>query len=154
MLELKIKKILSDLKYNESTDNTLKKNKNKFANSNGNIFDNTKNKKIINKIDHNLNNNINRNNSYQYGKKINYKNIMNKYNNQKMDFEYYYPTINRKKTDIFYQKLPEFKMNFDIDDSYLTQENRNNTPSFRRHEQNRDFLNKRLKENKFVSLKL
>ena len=151
---LKIKKILSDLKYNESTDNTLKKNKNKFANSNGNIFDNTKNKKIINKIDHNLNNNINRNNSYQYGKKINYKNIMNKYNNQKMDFEYYYPTINRKKTDIFYQKLPEFKMNFDIDDSYLTQENRNNTPSFRRHEQNRDYLNKRLKENKFVSLKL
>ena len=153
---MKIKKILSDIKYNGPRDNIMKKNKKKFANSNTNIFDSQTNKKIFNKIQCTLDsNNINRNNSYQYGRKINYKNIiMNKNNKQKMDFDYYYPTINRKKTDIFYQKLPEFKMNFDIDDSYLVQENRNNTPSFRRHEQNRDIFNKYLKENKFVSLKL
>jgi hypothetical protein len=151
---LKIKKILSDLKYKEPTDNTMKKTKKKFANSNTNIFENQKNKKIINQIVHNSNYEINRNNSYQYGKKINYKNIINKNNNQKMDSEYFYPTINRKKTDIFYQKMPEFKMNFDIDDSYLVQDNRNNTPSFRRHEQNRDYFNKYLRENKFASLKL
>ena len=45
-------------------------------------------------------------------------------------------------------------MNFDIDDSYLAQENRNNTPSFRRHEHNREYFNKYLKENNFMSLKL
>ena len=151
---LKIKKILSDLKYYEPIDNTMKKTKKKFANSNSNIFENQKNKKIINKIEHNSNNNINRTNSYQCGKKINYKNIMNNNNNHKKNFEYFYPTINRKKTDIFYQKLPEFKMNFDIDDSYLAQENRNNTPSFRRHEHNREYFNKYLKENNFMSLKL
>ena len=151
---LKIKKILSDLKYYEPIDNTMKKTKKKFSNSNSNIFENQKNKKIINKIEHNSNNNINRTNSYQCGKKINYKNIMNNNNNHKKNFEYFYPTINRKKTDIFYQKLPEFKMNFDIDDSYLAQENRNNTPSFRRHEHNREYFNKYLKENNFMSLKL
>ena len=151
---LKIKKILSDLKYYEPIDNTMKKTKKKFSNSNSNIFENQKNKKIINKIEHNSNNNINRTNSYQCGKKINYKNIMNNNNNHKKNYEYFYPTINRKKTDIFYQKLPEFKMNFDIDDSYLAKENRNNTPSFRRHEHNREYFNKYLKENNFMSLKL
>ena len=72
---------------------------------------------------------------------------------KEIDFENNYPVINRKKTEIFYQKLPKFKMNFDIDETNLIQGNRNNTPRFRRHEQIRDYFDNYFNENKFFSPK-
>ena len=135
---LKIKKYLTEMKYNDS---------------NGRLFEEKKEDKIlINNNNYHFINNNNRSNSFIFGKRTNYRNIISKYKNNNLDFEYYYPTINRKKTDIFYQKLPKFKMNFDIEDSNLIGDSRNNTPSFRRHDQSRD-INKYSNENEFLSLK-
>ena len=126
MDSLKIKKILTEMKYNYSNEKLL--NKNKKENSNG--------------VKTNINQFMNyRSNSFIIGKKGIHKNLN------------FYPTINRKKTEIFYQKLPEFKMNFDIGDSNQFQDERNNTPSFKRFDPNRAYFNKYLNENEYLSLK-
>ena len=133
---LKIKKILTEMKYNNSKENILNKKEKKIMDKN-NIGNMAKN----------------RNNSYVFGKKVNYQSLISKNKNKEIDFENNYPVINRKKTEIFYQKLPKFKMNFDIDDTNLIQDNRNNTPRFRRHEQIRDYFDNYFNENKFFSPK-
>ena len=133
---LNIKNILTEMKYNVPKDNLNNKNKREKYN-----------------IDHVFNIVNRRSNSFILSKRTNFKNLISKPKNTNMDFEYYYPTINRKKTDIFYQKLPAFKMNFDIDDSNLIQDSRNNTPSFKRYGHNRDYFKKYLNENEYISLK-
>ena len=149
---LKIKNILSDLKYKDSFEISLSKNKKEYMNSNTNILENKTFKKN-NNFNHSLNIDNNRYNSLNSRKKVSYKDIIHKNNKQKYEFEYNYPSINRKKTDIFYQRLPEYKMNFDIDDSGLIQDDRNNTPSFRRYDKSRDCFNNYLKDNNYISLK-
>ena len=137
MNSLKIKKILTQMKYNNSKENLLNKNKKEKKNENNN------------NINHILNN---RSHSYVITKKGNFNKTFN-INNQNYNYLYNYPTINRKKTDMFYQKLPQFKMNYDIGDSNLIQDDKNNTPSFKRNAQKRIFLNDFLNENEFLSLK-
>ena len=134
-----IKKILTEMKYNHSKDNLLNQNKNTYEKRNV-----TKNS-----INHILNN---RSNSYIISEKGNFNKSLN-LKNQKLNLNYNYPTINRKKTDIFYQKLPQFKMNFDIGDSNLIQDDKNNTPSFKRHDQNRVYFNDYFNENEYLSFK-
>ena len=148
---LKIKDILSNIKYKDSFESSLGKNKKEYMNSKKNNLEKKKNIKNY-KFNHSLNIDNNRNNSLHSRKKGSHKDLMHKNNNQKYGFEYNYPSINRKKTGIFYQRLPEYKMNFDIDDSGLIQDDRNNTPSFRRYDKNRDYFNY-LKDNNFISLK-
>ena len=133
---LKIKKILTEMKYNNSKDNILNKKEKKIMDKNniGNFFKN-------------------RSNSFVYGQKVNYQSLISKNKKEEIDFRYNYPTINRKKTDIFYQKLPKFKMNFDFDDSNLIEDYKNNTPSFKRHEQNRNYFGNYPNENGFFSPK-
>lgn len=126
MNSLKIKKILTEMKYNDSNEKLLNKNKKE------NIIG------AHNNINHFMNY---RSNSFIIGKKGAHKNFN------------FYPTINRKKTEIFYQKLPEFKMNFDIGNPDLIQDDRNNTPSFKRYDPNRAYFNNYLNENEYLSLK-
>ena len=149
---LKIKNILSDIKYKDSFENSLGKNKKEYMNSNPNILENKK-IKTNNNFNHSLNIDNKRYNSLNFGKKGSYKDIIHKNNKLKYGFEYNYPSINRKKTGIFYQRLPEYKMNFDIDDSGLIQDDRNNTPSFRRYNKNIDYFNNYPKDNNYISLK-
>ena len=149
----KIKKIFNEIKYNNSNNNLLNKNhKKKFSYSNSNLLENKQKRFHIN------NNIINSHRSNSFLIKDNLNSInCNKTNNnikQRFDCEHHYPSINRKKTDIFYQKLPQFKINFNIDDSNLIQE-RNNTPRFRRYEHNKNYFDfpNIIDENQYLSLK-
>ena len=119
----RIKKMLNDINNNREKDGIiikrLERNKTEnYVDLNTKFFlKNNRDKEKKNKrYEHTSN--INRSNSFLYGSNyLNFgfknKNILNKidYNNL--------PSINRKNTEIFYQGLPNFKMNYNIYDSNI-----------------------------------
>ena len=98
--------------------------------------------------------NIMRSNSFLYGS--NFLNLDFKKRNHLNDFDFDYnrPSINRKNTEIFYQRMPNFKMNYNIHDSSININNltQSNEPNYKNHRAlSRDYYNynyNRNRENK------
>jgi len=151
-IKIKIKKI-SEMKCNQYKRNLI--NKNKYMNSNPNILENKKDKKNINKNNiYQTFNSINRSNSNNFIKNISYKSLFNKNKYESFNFERFNPTIIGKKTSILYPKLNELKMNFNMDELNLIQNNRNNTPSFMRYAHSREYFGKYINKNEFYHIKI
>ena len=79
-----------------------------------------------------------RSNSFLYGSSnFNFDFKKNQMNN----FDLNRPSINRKNTEIFYQGLPSFKMNYNIYDSNLDNYNKIKKQVNKNRAQTRDYYN-------------
>ena len=132
----RIKKIFNEFGKNEPKIKRIERNKTQnfmYVNGNGNYLSNNENDKMYN---HSYN--IMRSNSFLYGSSnFNFDFKKNQMNN----FDLNRPSINRKNTEIFYQGLPSFKMNYNIYDSNLINFNKINKPVNKNRAQTRDYYN-------------
>ena len=88
--------------------------------------------------------NIMRSNSFLYGSNFLNFDFKNKNHLNDFDFDYNRPSINRKNTDIFYRRMPTFKMNYNIYDSRININNlsQSKEPNYKNHRtQSRDYYN-------------
>ena len=88
--------------------------------------------------------NIMRSNSFLYGSNFLNFDFKNRNHLNDFDFDYNRPSINRKNTDIFYRRMPNFKMNYNIYDSSININNltQSNEPNYKNHRaQSRDYYN-------------
>jgi hypothetical protein len=132
----RIKKIFNEFGKNEPKIKRIERNKTQNfmdINGNRNYLSNNENDKFYN---HSYN--IMRSNSFLYGSSnFNFDFKKNQMNN----FDLNRPSINRKNTEIFYQGLPSFKMNYNIYDSNLINFNKINKPVNKNRAQTRDYYN-------------
>ena len=148
----RIKKIFNEFNNNREKDEIMNKKiernkKENYIDLNTKFFlkNNKDNEKKNKRYEHSFN--INRSNSFLYGSNyLNFgfknKNLLNKTDNNNL------PSINRKNTEIFYQGLPNFKMNYNIYDSNII--NKKND-SFYKHNraQSRDYYHLNYNSNRY-----
>ena len=136
----RIKKILNEFNRNGKKIKKIERNKtdNLIGININNFINNKEREKNNKKYDDSCN--ILRSNSYLY-RSSNFMNFdfkrkkhMNKLGNN-------HPSMSRKNTEIFFQGLPNFKMNYNIYDSNLTKLNDNESTYKNHRSQRRDYYN-------------
>ena len=136
----RIKKIINEFNRNGAKIKKIERNKtdNLMGLNINNFLSNKERVKNSRQNDHSCN--IMRSNSYLYDSSnfMNFdfkrKKLMNKFGNN-------HPSMSRKNTEIFFQGLPNFKMNYNIYDSNLTKLNDNESTYKNHRSQSRDYCN-------------
>ena len=140
----RIKKIFNEFNGEEQKIKRIERNKaENFLDLNSKYFlnhNNKENEENSKRHDHSFN--LMRSNSFLYGSNILNFGLKNK--SHLSDLNYNRTSINRKNTDIFYQGMPNFKMNYNIYDSNININNliQNNEQNYKnRRAQSRDYYN-------------